>query len=104
MFNWLRRLFDRDALEGRSPEWRAVRNEFIRLHPVCEVCGGDDDLEAHHVRPFHLHPELELDPQNLIALCRPHHYLVGHLMDWRSFNLTCEHDAKEWRKKILARP
>lgn len=103
MFRWLRDLLS-GGFEGRSPQWREVRNAYVRQHPTCAVCGGDEDIEAHHVRPFHLEPALELDPNNLITLCRPHHYLVGHLMDWRSFNRDVRLDAAVWLQKIRTRP
>jgi len=62
----------------RSSEWVSVRNEFVRLHPRCEACGSGYDLNVHHVEPFHLRPDLELEPSNLITLCREHHFRIGH--------------------------
>lgn len=48
----------------RSPEWPHVREEFLKACPACAACGGTEDLNVHHIQPFHLHPELELDPAN----------------------------------------
>ena len=31
------------------------------------------DLHVHHVKPFAAHPEIRLDPANLVTLCRPCH-------------------------------
>jgi hypothetical protein len=49
------------------------------------------DVQVHHVRPFHLRPELELDPDNLISLCmaegRHCHLAVGHGGDFKAYNL-----------------
>jgi hypothetical protein len=65
----------------RSPKWPRVRTEFLR-GKRCECCGRTDNLTAHHIKPFHLFPELELDPPNLIALCEGGpwncHFLCGH--------------------------
>lgn len=70
---------DFDVFEGpRSVEWHSVRNRFVAEHPVCEACGSTDQLNVHHVEPFHTNPELELQPSNLITLCREHHFRVGH--------------------------
>lgn len=70
--------------DERSPEWNKVRDEFIRMHPVCALCGTAKDLQVHHKKPFHLYPELELDKNNLITLCISKywgfncHLLAGH--------------------------
>lgn len=75
----LRESIDFEEMEGpRSSQWPRVRSEFVRLHPICEACGGIEDLNVHHVEPFHLKPELELDLKNLITLCREHHFRIGH--------------------------
>jgi hypothetical protein len=87
----------------RSSHWPSVRNAFIKTRPLCEVC-GEKNPEAHHVQPFHLYPELELLPQNLIALCRPHHLLYGHYMSWKSFNDKVREDALIWNTRIKNRP
>ena len=80
----------------RSPQWRAVRRAFLREHPVCELCGNTIRLNVHHVEPFHLAPEKELDPANLITLCEGSqvpdlfglncHLWAGHLGNWESIN------------------
>ncbi len=71
---------------------------------------------------FHLHPNLELDPRNLITLCelpgRDHHLLIGHLDEWESYNVNVRDDAKRyygksadqiranatWQKEVAKRP
>ena len=73
----------------RSKGWRKVRNEHIARHPVCAVCGRRKKLEVHHIEDFSTNPELELDPNNLLTLCRGTfncHLLLGHLASWRSIN------------------
>ena len=107
----------RDALQGkhsltqtRSPEWPKVRAAHLKLHPTCAVCGGTVKLEVHHMQPFHLHPERELDPTNLITLCESGHEGVnchlhyGHLGDFHSYNVNVVEDAGVWKKKIANRP
>lgn len=60
-------------------------------------------LQVHHIKPFHLHPDLELDPDNLITLCeikgRDHHLLIGHLDDWEAYNPNVRHDVKRFHNK-----
>lgn len=76
----------------RSTEWRNVREKHVKDHPVCLACGGTKFLEVHHVFPFHLFPELELDPSNLMTLCSSGpgnidcHLIVGHCGNWKDYN------------------
>lgn len=93
---------------ARSAHWPQVQKSFIKEHPICAVCDKKgsllNPLNVHHQHPFHLHPELELDPKNLITLCRVHHLWWGHLGNWSSFNADVEMDAQLWEAKILNRP
>lgn len=91
----------------RSPEWRRVAREHLLREPRCVVCGYKGrHLQVHHIKPFHLHPHLELDPQNLITLCeargREHHLLIGHLDAWDSYNEHVRADAKHFYRKTAA--
>jgi 5-methylcytosine-specific restriction endonuclease McrA len=92
----------------RSPHWEETRKLFLQNNPICKVCGNKKNLQVHHKQPFHLHPELELDPSNLITLCegrgKNDHLLFGHLRSFKSYNETVEQDADTWRKKIFTRP
>jgi len=81
----------------RSAHWPAYRRAWLAAHNFCRACGLTDKLEVHHKKPFHLHPELELDPTNYITLCESAtecHLKIGHLDDWHSFNPNVETDCK----------
>lgn len=94
----------------RSSKWPTVRARFIatRGNDRCAVCGSVDDLNVHHVVPFHDDPSLELEPTNLITLCREHHFHVGHDPDcdgperanWSKSNPNVRRDAERLRKKL----
>lgn len=100
---------ERVGLEGvdgeRSGQWRTVREAFVEDYPVCEACGTDEDLNVHHVIPFHRRPDLELERSNLITLCREHHFRIGHDPDgrgprgpnWKLSNPRVRADAAEYR-------
>lgn len=65
----------------RSPKWRHVELAHLKAEPTCVACGSVKVLQVHHRQPFALHPELELDPNNLITLCMgPNecHLKIGH--------------------------
>lgn len=89
----------------RSSEWVQVRNEFVRRHPRCEACGSGYNLNVHHIVPFHERPDLELVEDNLITLCREHHFRIGHDPDgrgpakpsWLLSNPNVRSDAAAWK-------
>lgn len=93
---------------ARSPRWPAVRAEHLAKFPTCAACGTREHLEVHHKQPFHLHPDLELEPTNLITLCESPshncHEIFGHLLDWKSFNRMVEMDAAVYLRKVQNRP
>lgn len=92
----------------RSDQWPKTRKAHLKLQPACVVCGDKKDPQVHHVKPFHLHPELELELSNLITLCegmeRNCHRLFGHLDNFKSINVNARRDAKAWSVKISNRP
>lgn len=62
----------------------------------------------HHILPYHLYPDLELDLDNLITLCEKPghdcHFTFGHLHDWYSFNRLVRADAARYLDRQNARP
>lgn len=93
----------------RSPKWGTARGAQIKRQPSCEGCGKlprrtESANDVHHEKPFHEHPELELDLANLMTLCRRCHLLLGHLDDWQSHNPNVRRDAAVCLKAIRNRP
>lgn len=92
---------------GRHPLWRTVRDAHITRNPVCAVCGKTENLAAHHKYPVSIFPEKELDPRYLVTLCQNRslncHFVVGHLMDWNSYNPNIDQDIIYWREKLRNR-
>jgi len=85
----------------RSKKWPAVRDRYIKGNPACESCGSIDHVQVHHVKPFHLHPEFELDESNLISLCMGDnecHLTIGHGDSFRCYNPNVRDDAKKFMK------
>lgn len=95
-----------DLATKRSNKWPEVRKAHLAAHPTCEVCGGTEKLEVHHKQPFHLHPDLELDSNNLITLCEVnkggccHHLHFGHLGNYKNVNPNVVEDVRVWAKKL----
>ena len=88
----------------RSPSWRKVRSEHIKQQPFCQACGSKNKLEVHHIEPYNINPDRELDPTNLITLCKTCHFVFGHLMDYKSWNPSVINDCVSYLKKINNKP
>ena len=89
--------------EKRSGQWPKVRKEHLKIHGECQACGRNKKrhlLEVHHIIPFQYCRESELDHKNLITLCRRCHLFVGHLNNWKRFNVDIFQDAYNWWRKI----
>ena len=92
----------RDAHVGhgkeRSPHWPTVQHHHIQQFPTCEACGGNINLNVHHKKPFHLFPELELEPTNLITLCmdgdKDCHIKLGHGGNFKAYNPNVVEDVE----------
>lgn len=89
----------KDKLQGKIPKlqrrasaWPALRKSHLKSNPSCTVCGGTNKLEVHHRQPFHLFPQRELDPSNLVTLCESKkdgyncHLFVGHMGNYSCYN------------------
>lgn len=92
-----------DIVCSRSSAWEKLRNDIVKKHPWCMICGKNKSLQLHHIRPFHLYPELELTEDNLRVLCQSCHLVWGHLGDWKSFNLDLDKDIVKINNRPYAR-
>lgn len=100
-------LRERKKRIARSPKWRSVEKNFLLVNQQCASCGGRYRLAVHHKKPFHLFPELELDPDNLIALCMGTsecHLRIGHGHDFKAYVEKVAELANQTRVDPLSRP
>jgi hypothetical protein len=91
-------------MQRRSMRWPGVRRKHLKDHPTCAVCGGRKKIEVHHVVPFSQDRTKELDADNLISLC-DHlrcHLLIGHLGNYRSWNVRVR-EVAAWLLGLVAR-
>jgi hypothetical protein len=89
---------------SRSANWKIIRRQHLGENPFCSGCKKTDKLEVHHIEPYHVNPNRELDPSNLITLCKSCHFTIGHLMDWNSWNIDVIMDCKVYLNKVKNRP
>ena len=85
----------------RHKDWDRESRAWALSHP-CAVTGSTEGIEVHHIRPFHLFPELEMDPANWISLIRPWHLYLGHVGNWSNWNPNVREDAERFRRMIEA--
>lgn len=84
--------------ERRGPEykeWHRLIRE--RYNYTCQMCNDygchDGGLTVHHIFPVYLYPELILDPDNGIVLCKRCHYKVNtREMDYIEFFLNIKNN------------
>ena len=63
------------AERGYDAEWQRWRAWFLRRHPLCHDCSPRvvPAVEVHHRKKISEAPELRMDEDNCLALCRPCH-------------------------------
>ena len=93
-------LFGANA-EKRSSKWPKIRDAHLKIDSVCNVCGTKENLNVHHIIPFHIDKTKELDPNNLITLCSHNgcHFTFGHFFNWSASNPDIRSDAKTFKNK-----
>jgi|LakMenEpi03Aug12_release.lakeMendotaPanAssembly.Ray.scaffolds.fasta_scaffold02373_3 hypothetical protein len=89
---------------SRSSKWTNVRKQHLTENNSCCGCGKKDKLEVHHIEPVHVNSNRELDPSNLVTLCKSCHFTIGHLMDWSSWNIDVVSDCRVYLNKVSNRP
>ena len=99
----------REWSQKRSKDWPNIREAHLKENPTCAVCGSKESVEVHHIKPFHIAPELELEKSNLISLCESKKYGVnchlffGHLGNYKTENLHLSKDVETWQKRFAER-
>lgn len=107
MFNFIFNFFKSKHIfyTQRSSQWPKVRKKHIEKQPCCMACGSCKKPQVHHIVPVHLDPSKELDPNNLITLCGKHcHFMFGHLMNYKSWNVDVIEDSNLFLNKKNNRP
>ena len=100
MITWFKNLFaDRTFGIARDSRWPKLIDWYFGRNTLCEIC-GKRGKEIHHIIPVHIDSSKELTSENLITLCRRHHFEWGHFFSWHSYNKDIRADIN----KIKNRP
>ena len=89
------------VITGRSPRWPAFVHQLLRERPLCEGCGRRSET-GHHVIPFHVRPDLELDPGNVVPVCPPCPFVVCHGGNWQLYIPTARADLAAHLARVRA--
>lgn len=106
MMKLLKDTIQAKGFQKRHPNWRKLRNSFIKKYPQCFHCGSTTKLEVHHIIPIRIDPSKELEESNLMVLCESKkfgincHLFIGHLGHYGRFNSNAYWNAAEWSAKI----
>jgi hypothetical protein len=65
-----------------------AKQEYLKLHQECAICGNMKTLECHHVIPVHIDLELSCNFDNFISLCDSNnnscHRWFGHFGNFKT--------------------
>lgn len=87
--------------DAQTATWEKFHDNIDR--GSCRCCGSTLDLNVHHIVSYHDKHELELDPNNLVTLCREHHFRIGHKNNWKDSNPNVCADCDAMRVRLPRR-
>lgn len=78
----IRKLSKKRAKQNR--EYEKVREEYLYVHPFCEVCGWGENLQIHHKKGRT--GELLTDKKYFLAVCHTCHQKIELFPEWAKEN------------------
>lgn len=65
--------------------WLSLKSKILYLKKYCEICNSKRFLQVHHILPRSSNPELAMDEENLMVLCKDCHKSI-HSKDKHRYN------------------
>lgn len=96
-------IVDKCKASIRGSEWREARSNHLLVEAFCQCCGRNNNLEVHHVIPWHIKPELRYESSNLITLCRECHFRFAHHSNWSDCNPSIREDCARFNQRFIVR-
>lgn len=87
--------------ERRNPNWTRLSQLWAKDHP-CVFTGqtaSEVRLVVHHIVPFHVRPDLEMDERNWLSVVEPWHLYACHAGNYQ--NWVEEAPLREMAAQIL---
>ena len=82
----------------------SAKNKYRKTHIRCELCNARSNIsngnknDIHHRIPVHIDRSKAADQDNLITLCRRHHFYIGHMGNWKSHNSNLDETIDAMKK------
>lgn len=71
---FVRKIDEDEASGGKkiysTATWRRIRERVLKKQKECVFCGSKESLQADHIKPRSLYPELALCEKNVQTLCQ----------------------------------
>lgn len=64
--------FDLESFRNKK-KWLKLKSKILYEKGKCEICGSNNYLHVHHILPRSSNPELAMDIENLMVLCKNCH-------------------------------
>lgn len=68
------------AERGYDADWRKLRTYILSQNPLCVCCKENGRFvpaqDIHHIKKIRTHPELRLEPSNLMPVCKKCHNII----------------------------
>jgi len=86
VFNKKRSKIERITQKNKNNNIEWIKYILKNSNYKCEICGSEEDLQAHHIIPVAVNPLLSEDIDNGICLCKNCHYKIVHKLPGCDFS------------------
>lgn len=94
---WKSKRREAKKAKERPADVTRAQHQHVLQFPNCAACGCAAHVQGHHIRPWHLAPELGAAASNFISLCMGElecHLRIGHGGNFDCWNPNVQIDAR----------
>lgn len=89
----------KEIVRLRDKADRLLQLRYVKLNPICYVCGKPTQVMHHYVYKSHSN-NLRYDPDNLISLCNSCHFKHHWVGDSRIVATILRKKGFEWERNL----